>query len=113
MNSGLIKHLYTNIFQSLGIEHLPDERKRDILGNLTEVLEKRIFLKIVNKLKEVEREEFANLLSDDDKSDEQKIAFIHNHIPDFTDFLETEIALFKKELHDSVEKDIAEDILQA
>ncbi|MBI5732548.1 hypothetical protein HY967_01130 [Candidatus Jorgensenbacteria bacterium] len=90
--------LYSDVFKALGIEHLNETERNQVLNRLSKILEQRLFVKIALSVPESHQSKLVTLLTDQSISNEMKIAFIHNHIPNFIDFLEEEIASFKREL---------------
>lgn len=112
MTPKLFGYLNANIFELLGLEDLPDEKKQEFLKDMGDALEERIFLKMVNTLEsEDDKKEFFRLFSEEDVSDEEQQNFLKTKFPNFPDFLAEEIALFKKEIKESVDEQVAEDIL--
>ncbi|MDI6734105.1 MAG: hypothetical protein QMD50_01260 [Patescibacteria group bacterium] len=106
MEHDFLHVLYGNIFKILEIEHLNDVERNEILKRLAEILEQRIFIKIATLLQEPHQLKLLQLFSDNNISDEMKFAFIHNHIPNFTLFLEKELAVFKKDLKSRLQENI-------
>ena len=111
MTPQLTKYFYANIFDLLGVQDLPAEKKRELLDSITDTLETRLFLRLVQGMTEEERKEFADILADDSKTDEDKTTFIREKFPDFSQILETEIALVKKELKESVDQEVFENAI--
>lgn len=85
-----------NIISLLGIESLPDGEKVEILQKMTDLVQKRITLHILEKLSPEEQVAFVNA---DQKNDDEKVKDIleSNNI-DMLKVAEKEISKLKKEL---------------
>ncbi|MDI6821208.1 MAG: DUF5663 domain-containing protein [Patescibacteria group bacterium] len=106
MEHDFLHALYGNILKMLEIEHLNNEERNEILKRLANILEQRIFIKIALSLEETHQSKLLHLFSDNNVSDEMKFVFIHNHIPNFTQFLEKELIAFKKDLKSRMQENI-------
>lgn len=77
-----------NIFQSLKLENLSDEKKTDLLAQVAVPLSKRLLLYAYEKLAETDRLEFEKLLN---QEDEVKInAFLKTKLPHLDQIAEIE-----------------------
>lgn len=85
-----------NIIKILGIESLPDERKIEIIEMATDLVQKRLVLRVLDILNPDEREEFGQILEQGSSGliDE----FMEKHAPNFGDWIIEEISKVKGEL---------------
>lgn len=87
-----------NIINILGIESLPDERKAALVDQMTNLVQKRMLLRILDSLDEVKRSEFEKLL---DQNDQAKLnEFIKDKVPQMADWLMEEVLKIKQEMAD-------------
>lgn len=88
--------LEKNIIQILGIEALPDEKKLDLIDKLTNLVEQRVFLRIVELLPEDGKKELLEAI---EIKDEQKVqTLISEKINNLDEILEEEIIKAKQEM---------------
>ena len=96
-----------NIIKILGIENLPDERKISILSKVTELVQKRLLLRIMEVLDEAKQKEFETVV---DSKDQIKITeFLKTNAPEIDKWMIEEINNIKKDL-DVVAKDTDREI---
>ena len=85
-----------NIIKILGIESMPDERKVQIVNQVTELVLKRLMIRILEVLDEAKQKEFAALL---EKGEQQGIAgFIQTNVPNFPQWMNEELQKIKGDL---------------
>lgn len=94
----VVNILYEDVIKLLNIENFSEAEKTNVTQKFAKVLADKMFLKIVEQIPEKDKTELARLFIDPEVSDEFRLAFLQNHIPNFFDFLEQEINSFKKEL---------------
>ena len=85
-----------NVINILGIENLPDKRKLEILGKITELVEKRLMVRLLQNLPKDKQNEFAEILKKNQAKQTQ--TFISANFPDFQNWLVEEINAVKSEL---------------
>lgn len=85
-----------NIINILGIESLPDEQKISLLERASELVEKRLLLRLLNSFSEQKKREFENLL-DTENQDAVNI-FLEKNAPDVPTWLNEELVRIKEEL---------------
>ena len=96
------KYFEQNIINILKIENLDDEQKLALLAQISELVEKRTLVRILDNLPEDKRGEFLDLL---DADNQEKIdEFIGTNVPHFLDFLSEETLGVKQELGEEMEK---------
>lgn len=89
-----------NIVTMLGIQNLPDERKLAILNQMTNLLEKRLMVRMIKQLSEEDQGKYADVL---EKNEELAIQqFISEHFPQFPAWIEEEVGKLKQELADHI-----------
>lgn len=91
------KFLEANIIEMLGLESLPDERKIQTVEMMTNLVQKRLMLRILNQLSEEEKDEFEKVLGGKDV-DLAAVEFIKTKIPNFDAIIKEEIIKVKQEL---------------
>jgi succinate dehydrogenase flavin-adding protein (antitoxin of CptAB toxin-antitoxin module) len=87
-----------NIIGILGIESLPDERKIAILEKATDLVQKRLMLRILDSLSEEQQEAFGKLLDSEDQEGVNR--FLAENVPAFSDWIQEEVYRLKEELAD-------------
>lgn len=93
--------LEKNLKAELGIDNLPQEIQEEVLEQFTEVLMKKIALKIFESLSEDKRKEFLLI---QDEGDEEKIqAFLAANIVNFEKSINQVIEDAKEEYRSTVE----------
>ena len=85
-----------NIIAILGIESLPDERKLELIDKVSGVVEKRLFIRMLNSLSEKKRKELDNLM--DAENEESINLFVEQNVPDMQIWMVEEINKIKQEL---------------
>jgi len=93
--------LQQNIFQELGIDQLPPERQEEILTAMTEVLLKRLTLRVLEKLTEAQRQEFEALCAE--KNEEKIMKFFSDNVPGYEQLIQDEITAFKKDIKETTD----------
>lgn len=85
-----------DLLKELGIDQLPEERQEEVLTAMTEVLLKRLTLKVLEKLTEAQRQEFETLCA---AQDQEKITkFFSDNVPNYEQLIQDEIAAFKEDI---------------
>ncbi len=94
--------LQDDIFQLLGLQNIPEDRKRKMLANISDLVLKRVCLRVMEELKNKDaalkkkgEDVFKN------GSDDDKFAFIQEHM-DFMAILQSELVRVKQELMDDL-----------
>ncbi|MDP3740743.1 MAG: DUF5663 domain-containing protein [bacterium] len=85
-----------NIIKILGLEALPQERRVEILERVTDLVEKRLLLRLFEALTEDKQGELRTML---DREESDKLAkFLQNNAPQMADWAMEEASKVKKEL---------------
>ena len=90
-----------NIIALLGIESLPDERKISIANRVSELVQKRLLLRIMDFLDDEKTEEFERLVDsvDEGEAGESKVvSFLQANVPKLDTWLIEEVNQVKKDL---------------
>lgn len=93
--------LQQNILQELGIDQLPLERQEEILSAMTEVLLKRLTLRVLENLSADQRQEFEIVCAT--KSQEKVIKFFSDNVPGYETIIQEEIKSFKQDMKETVD----------
>lgn len=93
---GMPTQIQQNVFEELGIDQLPPERQEEVLTAMTEVLLKRLTLKVLEKLTEAQQQEFEAVCA---AKDQEKITkFFGDNVPGYDQLIQDEIAVFKADI---------------
>ncbi|MFC1622963.1 DUF5663 domain-containing protein [Patescibacteria group bacterium] len=85
------------IMKELDLEGLDDEKQNEIISKMGEVILKRIFFRIMEKLNDDSRKEFEEMMSQEVDS-EQLESFLSEKIPDFEKITQEIVVELKDEL---------------
>ena len=93
--------LQQDVFKELGLQDLPSDRQEEILVAMTEIILKRITLRVLERLGEKQRAEFDAVCA---SGDQEKInQFFLDSISDYEKMIGDEIARFKTEMGETVD----------
>ncbi|HKL16901.1 MAG TPA: DUF5663 domain-containing protein [Patescibacteria group bacterium] len=93
--------LKTNLITKLGLEELPDQKKMALINKFGELVEKRTILRLMEELKKEDAQEFEKVK---EKSQEDKMKFLRERVPNLDEIVEEEIVKVKKEIIDENSK---------
>lgn len=85
-----------SIINILGIQSLPDERKLEIVEQASDLVQKRLLVRVMKSLNDAKRVEFESLLEGGDQA--KLDGFLSANIPDFAGWMMEEINRIKTEL---------------
>lgn len=92
--------LKKNILVELGLDSLPEERKLELLGKMSELIQKRVLLRVIRSLDVESKQEFDGLLGG---GDEQRIyQFLIAKVPNIDEITDEEVIKFKDEIVEHV-----------
>jgi len=74
------------LVDELGLSDLPEEKKEQLMGKMTEVILKRIFLETMYRLSESDQAGYEKMI-DDNASPEELENFLKGKIPDYDDMV--------------------------
>lgn len=89
--------LQGNIIDLLGLQHLPEDRKQQLLAQMSQVLQDRLTDRLIESMSKDQRDQFERLLNSDPTPD-QVDAFFKATVPDYVELAMDEVVKFKKEL---------------
>lgn len=93
--------LQQNILQELGIDQMPPERQEEMLTAMTEILLKRLTLRVLGELSEEKRQEFETVCSA--REEEKVTKFFSDNVPGYEGIIQEEIAKFKQDMKSTVD----------
>ena len=85
------------IIDELGMSELPQEKQEKLLSQMTEVVLQRIFIETMQRLSEVDQEEYAKMVENKAKPDEID-AFLREKIAGYDEMIRKIIDDFKMEM---------------
>jgi len=90
-----------DILKELQIDQLPLEKQEEVLTAMTELLLKRLTVRVLEKLDEKQQEEFGQVSA---SGDPDKISqFFAANVPDYEKIIQEEIDLFKIDMKETVD----------
>ena len=94
-------NIQDDIIKELGIDQLPPEKQEEILTAMTEVLLKRLTVRVLEKLDEKQQEEFSQVSAGGDL--EKVNQFFAANVPDYENIIQEEIGQFKEDMKETVD----------
>ncbi|MBI2355661.1 MAG: hypothetical protein HYV13_00455 [Candidatus Doudnabacteria bacterium] len=85
-----------NIINVLGIQSLPEEQKISLLEKISELVEKRLLVRVLNSFSEQKKKEFEDLL--DTENQEAVNVFLGKNAPEIGAWLNEELVKVKQEM---------------
>lgn len=92
--------LQENIIKILGIEKLDDEKKAALLDQMIDLLQKRLFARLIESAPDEKKQEFLSLA--ESANETAKENFIKENFPNLSEIMAEEIVKLKEELKDFV-----------
>lgn len=92
--------LEENIIKLLGLESLPIEKKTALLEQMTNLLQKRLFARLIESLPDEKKKEFLSLAESTNETAKEN--FIKENFPNLSEIMAEEIVKLKEELKDFV-----------
>ena len=92
--------LNENIIGLLGLESLPDEEKVAMLEKMSDLLQKRIALRVMDQLAEEDQKKMAEM----EKNPQEILGFIAEKVTNFDEILKEEVVKLKQEMLDAAEQ---------
>ncbi len=93
--------LNANIIQLLGLEALPDDRKAAILDQTSDLIQRRIMLRVMDELKDEDKDKMLEI----EKDSESLANFMADKVPNLEKITQEVVLEVKKELFDAVPKE--------
>ena len=94
--------LTQNIFTLLGLDDMPDDRKATMPETMTELVQKRLALRLLDALSEADATALEALLEDHRMDDPAVVQFFQKRVPNIAEILQEEVAGLKEELVQTV-----------
>ena len=94
-----------DIFALLGLENAPEEKKKEILDNMTATINNRVLARVMDQLDENELKEYEDLL--DQKDDQKIIDFLKSKDIDMMQYAAEEAMIYKMEIINLAQDDTA------
>jgi hypothetical protein len=89
--------LNANIINLLGIEALPDDKKVEFIGKISDLIFRRVIIKVLDRLEDEDQERLMEYIESNDADNTTRL--ISQKIPDFEDMLTNEVVKIKEELY--------------
>lgn len=90
-----------DLIKELAIDQLPPEKQEEVLTAMTELLLKRLTVRVLENLSEPQREEFSRISAGGDP--EKVNQFFVANVPDYEKIMQDEIGKFKVEMKETVD----------
>ncbi|PKL72171.1 hypothetical protein CVV26_02775 [Candidatus Kuenenbacteria bacterium HGW-Kuenenbacteria-1] len=88
--------LKQNLIKVLGLENLPEEQKLSLIEKMTDVIQKRLLIRITEELKDEDKDEFIKM--SEEKNQMALVGFLQAKIPNLNKIIMEEMTKFKQEL---------------
>ena len=92
-----IKAAQIDLIAELGINKLPEAQQKELLIQISEVLQQRIVLRLVEEMPEEKKGEFASVLEKNKEDQGAVEKFLSENIPDLEQIVLDEIGKYKTE----------------
>ncbi len=89
--------LHQNIISLFGLASSSYGTKNELLARLIELVEKRVMVKVLDRMAPPVQEEFLRIL--EIGTDEEKTVFLQSHVPDVSRLIDSEVAHIKQQAH--------------
>ncbi|MBT5338453.1 hypothetical protein HN858_04310 [Candidatus Falkowbacteria bacterium] len=92
--------LQDNIIELLGLQTLPDERKQALVDKMTELVQKRLILRLMEQLADEDAKKMAEL----EQTPVEMMNFLSEKFPNLEDIVNEEIIKVKQEMFEATEQ---------
>ena len=92
--------LQDNIIELLGLQTLPDERKQALVDKMTELVQKRLILRLMEQLADEDAKKMAEL----EQTPVEMMNFVSEKFPNLEDIVNEEIIKVKQEMFEATEQ---------
>lgn len=86
-----------NIIQALGLDNLPEEEKNKMLEEMGRVVYQNIILRVINELKEEDKDELDAFLETNTDNQEAIYEFLKSKLPNLDEIAAEEVEKFRKD----------------
>jgi len=96
--------LKQNIIQELGLDVLSEKEQEEALLRIGQIIFQSVLIRVMEELTAKEKDQFAKLLTE--RPDDEKVIFdfLKSKIPNLEEIVNEEVAAFKKESLEFIEK---------
>ncbi|HRZ95374.1 MAG TPA: DUF5663 domain-containing protein [Candidatus Moranbacteria bacterium] len=91
------QEIKSDFLDELGLAGVSQEKKEELLVKMTEVLLKRIFIEVMEKLPESDQNEYARIIEGEAEPDKVE-AFLKERLPNYEEMVKNVIDDFKEEM---------------
>ncbi|HAZ28407.1 MAG TPA: hypothetical protein DCY48_01365 [Candidatus Magasanikbacteria bacterium] len=85
--------IHDHIIQLLNLDYLPDSQKAQLLDQMTELIQKKLLVRVFDLVSSEKQEELKKIL--ETGTDEDLQVFIRHDVPNFLDILQEEVVAVK------------------
>jgi len=89
--------LYQNIIKDLGLDTLSAKEQEEVLLKIGKIIFQSILIKVMEELDDNEIDNFTELLEKKPNDEKAILDYLQAKIPNFNEFVNNEVANFKKE----------------
>lgn len=93
-------YLTANIVEALGLQALPAEEKQVMLGKMTDLLLKRVMLRVLDELSD---EQLASM-PQEGSNPEELLKFVADNVPTYDEIMKEELTKLKEEVLKAAEQ---------
>ncbi len=87
--------LQQNIIDELNLQALDDDKKMALIENMSEVVQKRLTLRLIDQMEDSHKDEFEDIL----ENDPEKVSdFLGKVFPNFLEIVQEEVVKLKEDL---------------
>lgn len=97
--SQFLQHSILSLF---GLNKATQASKNEFMGRLIELVEKRVMVKVLDRLSPTQQEEFLRII--DIGTDEERTVFLQTHVPDLSKLIDAEVLTLKQQAHTFTQK---------
>lgn len=98
-----IQAAQVDLIKELKIDEMPEEQRATLLVQMSEVIQQRIILRLIEEMAEDKKEEFTELLNGGADASEGIDAFLEEALPNVEELILDEIGKYKLEMKQFVE----------
>lgn len=99
-----IKAAQIDLVKELGIDKLPQPQKEEMLSQISEIIQQRVVLRIVEELPEDKKDDFANVVNESTEKPDAVDQFLGENLPNLEEIILDEIGKYKTEMMEFTNK---------
>ena len=92
--------LRKNILVELGLQDLSEDRKIDLLSKMSDLIQKRVLLRVIKSLGVEDKQEFDRLIGTE--NEKAIFKFLISKVPNIEEITDEEVIAFKEEVVEKV-----------